>query len=44
MQTMIAWCRREGFARVTLHASDDGRHLYGSLGFEVSNEMRLKLR
>ena len=44
MQTMIAWCRSEGLARVTLHASDDGRHLYESLGFEVSNEMRLKLR
>jgi len=44
MQTMIDWCRREGFARVTLHASDDGRHLYESLGFENSNEMRLKLR
>jgi GNAT superfamily N-acetyltransferase len=44
MQTMIDWCRREGFARVTLHASDDGRHLYESLGFEASNEMRLNLR
>jgi GNAT superfamily N-acetyltransferase len=44
MQTMIDWCKREGFARVTLHASDDGRHLYESLGFETSNEMRLKLR
>ena len=44
MRTMIDWCRREGFARVTLHASDDGRHLYESLGFENSNEMRLKLR
>ena len=44
MQTMIDWCKREGFARVTLHASDDGRHLYESLGFEASNEMRLKLR
>jgi GNAT superfamily N-acetyltransferase len=44
MQTMIAWCTREGFARVTLHASDDGRHLYESLGFEPSNEMRLSLR
>jgi GNAT superfamily N-acetyltransferase len=43
MQTMIAWCKREGFARVTLHASDDGRHLYESLGFEPSNEMRLNL-
>jgi GNAT superfamily N-acetyltransferase len=44
MQMMIEWCKREGFARVTLHASDDGRHLYESLGFETSNEMRLKLR
>ena len=44
MQTMIDWCKREGLARVTLHASDDGRHLYESLGFESSNEMRLKLR
>ena len=44
MQTMIAWCKKEGFARVTLHASEDGRHLYESLGFEASNEMRLKLR
>src|ERR1035441_3182048 len=44
MQTIIAWCQREGFARVTLHASDEGRHLYESLGFEPSNEMRQKLR
>jgi hypothetical protein len=44
MQTIIGWCKEEGFARVTLHASDDGRALYDSLGFEVSNEMRLNLR
>jgi GNAT superfamily N-acetyltransferase len=44
MLTMIDWCKREGFARVTLHASPDGHHLYESLGFEESNEMRLKLR
>jgi GNAT superfamily N-acetyltransferase len=44
MQTMIDWCANEGFARVALHASDDGRRLYESLGFEPSNEMRLKLR
>jgi GNAT superfamily N-acetyltransferase len=44
MQTMLAWCEREKFACVFLHASDDGRHLYESLGFEPSNEMRLKLR
>jgi GNAT superfamily N-acetyltransferase len=44
MQTMIAWCRRQRFARVWLHASTDGRHLYESLGFEPGNEMQLKLR
>ena len=44
MRTIIDWCKREGFARVTLHASEGGRHLYESLGFEPSNEMRLKLR
>ena len=44
METMIAWCRQEGLARVNLHASDHGRRLYESLGFEPSNEMRLKLR
>jgi GNAT superfamily N-acetyltransferase len=44
LETMIAWCRQEGFARVDLHASKDGRHLYESLGFEPSNEMRLKLK
>lgn len=44
MQAMIDWCRSQGFAGVTLHASKDGRHLYESLGFVESNEMRLKLR
>lgn len=24
METMIAWCRQKGFARVSLHASEDG--------------------
>ena len=44
METIIVWCRQEGFARVTLHASEQGRHLYESLGFVDSNEMRLNLR
>jgi GNAT superfamily N-acetyltransferase len=44
MNEMIAWCRQQNFARVTLHASEHGRRLYESLGFEVSNEMQLKLR
>ena len=44
METMIAWCQQERFARVSLHASEHGRPLYESLGFEDSNEMRLNLR
>jgi GNAT superfamily N-acetyltransferase len=44
MQTMITWCKQEGFAGVTLHASEQGRHLYESLGFQLNNEMRLNLR
>jgi len=44
METMIAWCKQQGFARVTLHASEQGRPLYESLGFVDSNEMRLSLR
>jgi len=41
--TIIAWCRAERFWAVSLHASAYGRPLYESLGFEQTNEMRLKL-
>ena len=44
MQTMIEWCRQQDFINVSLHASPDGRHLYEALGFEPTNEMRLKLK
>jgi GNAT superfamily N-acetyltransferase len=40
MQVILAWCQARGVARVTLHASDDGRPLYESLGFLPTNEMR----
>lgn len=40
MQTILAWCEARGVARVTLHASADGRALYESLGFAQTNEMR----
>ena len=43
MRTMIDWCRLQKFAAVYLHASKDGRHLYESLGFAPTNEMKLKL-
>jgi len=44
MEAIIAWCQQQGFARVSLHASEHGRPLYESLGFVDSNEMRLNLR
>jgi GNAT superfamily N-acetyltransferase len=43
MQTMIDWCRAEGLVTVDLHASDEGRPLYESMGFMPTNEMRLTL-
>ena len=42
-QTIIAWSRERGFEWIYLHASDEGRPLYESLGFVPSSEMRLKL-
>jgi GNAT superfamily N-acetyltransferase len=43
MTAILDWCRVEGFETVSLHASSLGRPLYESLGFEPTNEMRLKL-
>lgn len=43
MNAMIGWCRAEGFRSVWLHASDAGRPIYQSLGFEATNEMKLCL-
>jgi GNAT superfamily N-acetyltransferase len=44
-QIMLAIMERlkeNGFRAVNLHASPEGRHLYEKLGFEATNEMRLK--
>lgn len=43
MEKAIEWCRENGFSNVGLHASEEGRPLYEKLGFEPTNEMRLKL-
>ena len=42
MNAIIAWAREgEGrVARLVLHASEDGRHLYSTMGFVATNEMR----
>jgi GNAT superfamily N-acetyltransferase len=43
METMVAWCRSQGFRSISLHASDQGRPLYEGLGFQPASEMRLNL-
>ena len=42
-EALIDWCRENGFQSVSLHASAYGRSLYEKLGFQATNEMRLKL-
>ena len=42
VETMIEWCRGEGFTAVALHASKEGRPIYESMGFRPTNEMRLR--
>jgi GNAT superfamily N-acetyltransferase len=43
MDAMIVWCHEAKLDSVFLHASDEGRPLYTSLGFTPTNEMRLDL-
>ena len=43
METFLDWSRAQRVSRVVLHASKEGRSLYESLGFEDSNEMRIRL-
>jgi GNAT superfamily N-acetyltransferase len=42
MLTILEWLKQRGFRGVNLHASAEGRHLYEKLGFEATNEMRLR--
>jgi len=43
MEAAMDWCRVNRVDFVILHASPEGRGLYESLGFQASNEMRIKL-
>jgi GNAT superfamily N-acetyltransferase len=43
MRAALDWCRANGIRAVILHASDQGRPLYESLGFRPTNEMRLTI-
>ena len=42
MEAILAWIKAYGLRGVNLHASAEGRALYEKLGFEATNEMRLK--
>lgn len=43
LNTALEWCRANCVDVVILHASKEGRHLYESVGFEPTKEMRLLL-
>lgn len=43
MEAIHDWCRSNGIQQVSLHASTFGRHLYESMGYEATNEMRIRL-
>jgi GNAT superfamily N-acetyltransferase len=40
MQAILAWAPSAGIVRLVLHASDEGRPLYESMGFAQTNELR----
>lgn len=44
MKKVLAWARAERLDRLVLHASDEGRLVYGKLGFIQTNEMRFRDR
>jgi ribosomal protein S18 acetylase RimI-like enzyme len=44
MHAVLDHCRQEGLVTVWLHASKDGRHMYESMGFEPTNEMKIMLK
>lgn len=43
VQEAIRWSRSQGYARLVLHASDEGRGVYEKLGFMRTWEMRYRL-
>jgi GNAT superfamily N-acetyltransferase len=42
MAAILDWAQQRGLRAINLHASDEGRPLYEKMGFEATNEMRLK--
>ncbi len=40
VEEIVAWARADGCDSIVLHASQEGRALYESIGFRATNEMR----
>jgi len=43
VEAALEWCKADEIDFVVLHASPQGRKLYDSLGFQPSNDIRIKL-
>ncbi len=43
VQVALDWCKDNRIDVVILHASDEGRPLYETMGFKAGNEMRFRL-
>ena len=43
LEQLHQWARDRNLGALALHASEDGRPLYEALGYEPTNEMRIKL-
>ena len=43
VEEILEYCREQGLKNVLLHASAQGRPIYESLGFEQTNELRIRL-
>ena len=44
METLVEWCQKQGLVTITLETSDAARPLYETLGFEMMDMMRKRLR
>jgi GNAT superfamily N-acetyltransferase len=44
VQAAQQWCRKGGYPRMALHASDMGKPLYEAMGFTPTREMKFQFR
>ena len=44
LRTAVEWCTTQGYHKVSLHASSEGRSLYEAEGFAATTEMARQLK